>query len=444
MTITMNINRSIINELVEWKGQEERKPLLLMGARQTGKTWIMKEFGKQYYNNTAYFNFESNTEIHDIFNQTLNPERIIKDLSLYTDSPITAGDTLIIFDEVQSDERVLNSLKYFCEEAPQYHIIAAGSLLGVAVSYKHMSVPVGKVQTLQMHPITFKEYFAIAEPKYYKYIEEKNDLDALPTIILNRLVEEYRRYMICGGMPQATRAMLENKGMNDIEDILKSILDLYTVDFSKYASQTDILRINNIWQSLPSQLSKENRKFIYNVVRPGARARDYEIAIFWLKEAGLIHQIFSISKPDLPLSAYKDLSAFKIYACDCGLTRRMANLSAEVILNPAIGYTEFKGALAENVVLQSLLAQYNSDIYYWNSGNMAEVDFVLQDNELSIPIEVKSDTRISGKSLSIYYNKYHPKVRIRYSMNNLKYNDGLLSMPLPLTDWTQKFVNMVR
>ncbi len=403
----------------------------------------MREFGKECFDYVAEFNFDKVGELNTIFEKTKEIDRILKELALFTDVPIEAGKTLIIFDEIQESEGALNSLKYFREDAPQYHVIAAGSLLGVAVRKKNMSVPVGKVQIVKMMPVSFKEFLQEADERTYLYIKGLNTVEALPGIILSKLELEYKRYLICGGMPEAIVALLENKGIQELENVLQNILDLYTLDFSKYASATDIPRINSLWNSLPSQLAKENRKFIYRIVRSGARAREYEDALLWLEEAGLIYRIFNITKPGLPLSAYQDLSAFKVYACDCGLLRRLAKLSPEIILSGHAGYTEFKGALAENAVLQSLVAQSDAKPYYWSSGNRAEVDFVAQIQTGIIPIEIKASTRISGKSLSVYTAKFNPPYRIRLSMNNLKENAGLLSCPIPLADWLYKIVGLM-
>lgn len=440
----MKIRRDIIDRLKQWKDSSDRKPILLKGARQTGKTWIMEEFGRECFEHVAVFNFDKVEELNSVFEKTKDINRILKELMLFTDVPIEPGKTLIVFDEIQMCEGALNSLKYFCEDAPQYHVIAAGSLLGVAIRKKRMSVPVGKVQIIRMFPITFREFLLASDERTFQYVNMLDKVEALPDIILNKLELEYKRYLVCGGMPEAVTALLENKGMQTVEDTLQNILDLYTLDFSKYASPIDIPRINSLWNSLPSQLAKENRKFIYRTIRTGARAREYEDALLWLEEAGLIYRIFNISKPGLPLSAYQDLSAFKVYACDCGLLRRLAKLSPEVILSGNYNYTEFKGALTENAVLQSLVTQ-NHDLmpYYWSSENRAEVDFVLQFPTMVIPVEVKSDTRISGKSLSVYANKFNPPLRIRFSMNNLKENDGLLSCPIPLADWLYKIVGLL-
>lgn len=431
----MKIRRDIIDRLKEWKDSEDRKPILLKGARQTGKTWIMEEFGKECFEYVATFNFDKVEELAGVFEKTKDVQRILKELALFTEVPIEAGKTLLVFDEIQLCEGALNSLKYFCEDAPQYHIIAAGSLLGVAIRKKRMSVPVGKVQILRMYPVTFKEFLQVSDERTYQYVDSLETIEPLPDIVFNKLELEYKRYLVCGGMPEAVTALLGNKGGQAVDETLQNILDMYTLDFSKYASSTEIPRINSLWASLPSQLAKENRKFLYRIIRSGARAREYEDALLWLEEAGLIYRIFNVTKPGLPLSAYQDLSAFKVYACDCGLLRRLAKLSSEVILSGNTVYTEFKGALAENAILQSLVPQNDVMPYYWSSENRAEVDFLLQFPTEVVPVEVKADSRISGKSLSVYANKFAPALKIRFSMNNLKINDGLLSCPIPLVDW---------
>jgi uncharacterized protein len=439
----MKIQRDIIEQLKQWKDKEVRKPILLKGARQTGKTWIMEEFGRTCFDYVATFNFDRTEELAGIFERSKDIKRVLKELTLFTNVPIEPGRTLLIFDEIQACEGALNSLKYFCEDAPQYHLIAAGSLLGVAIRKKKMSVPVGKVQLIQTYPITFKEFLRTSDNETYTFVNSLEQIEPLPEIILHKLAVEYKRYLVCGGMPEAVTALLGNEGMQAVEDVLQNILDLYTLDFSKYAAPVDIPRINSLWNSLPSQLAKENRKFLYKVIKTGARAREYEDALLWLEEAGLIYRIFNVSKPGVPLSAYQDLSAFKVYAFDCGLLRRLAKLSPEVILSGNAGYIEFKGALAENAILQALVPQSDGLPYYWNSENRAEVDFLLQQDVHVIPVEVKAENRISGKSLSVYASKFEPKLRIRYSMNNLKENDGLLSLPSSLADWTYQFTRSV-
>lgn len=432
----MRISRDIISTFKEWKDAPMRKPILLQGARQIGKTWAMETFGKESFEYCAKFDFDRQEELKSVFQNTKMPERIIKELALFCDVPIIAGKTLIIFDEIQECEEALNCLKYFCEDAPEYHIMAAGSLLGVAVKKRRMTVPVGKVRVVRMYPLSFKEFLRASDIHTYEYIEQLTAIEKLPEIILNKLKLEYRRYLVCGGMPDAACAMLENQGMENVNAILQDILDLYELDFAKYAEPREIPRIHAIWHSLPSQLAKENRKFVYKVVKPGARAKDYEDALLWLEDAGMIYRINNITRPLFPLSAYEDLSAFKLYACDCGLLRRLAKLPSSIIVSPTANYTEFKGAMAENAILQSLMPILRREVpFYWSPDSRAEIEFVIQWNDEIIPIEVKAENCVSGRSLSVYKEKYAPKHRIRFSFLNLQYNCGMLSCPSPMADW---------
>lgn len=432
----MRISRDIISTFKEWKDAPMRKPILLQGARQIGKTWAMETFGKESFEYCAKFDFDRQEELKSVFQNTKTPERIIKELALFCDVPIIAGKTLIIFDEIQECEEALNCLKYFCEDAPEYHIMAAGSLLGVAVKKRRMTVPVGKVRVIRMYPLSFKEFLRASDIHTYEYIEQLIAIEKLPEIILNKLKLEYRRYLVCGGMPDAACAMLENQGMENVDAILQDILDLYELDFAKYAEPREIPRIHAIWHSLPSQLAKENRKFVYKVVKPGARAKDYEDALLWLEDAGMIYRINNITRPLFPLSAYEDLSAFKLYACDCGLLRRLAKLPSSIIVSPTANYTEFKGAMAENAILQSLMPILRREVpFYWSPDSRAEIEFVIQWNDEIIPIEVKAENCVSGRSLSVYKEKYAPKHRIRFSFLNLQYNCGMLSCPSPMADW---------
>lgn len=437
----MKIKRDLIDIFRNWKDCSDRKPLLLMGARQIGKTWAAETFGSECFEYTATFNFDKQPEIKTAFQTSKDPERIIRELVPYSNVPLIAGKTLLIFDEIQECEEALNSLKYFCEDAPAYHIIAAGSLLGVAVRKRKMTVPVGKVKVIRMHPISFMEFLRASDEKTFEYVNSQTEAKHLPTIILNKLILEYKRYMICGGMPEAVKAMLEDKGAAAIDEVLQGILDMYELDFSKYADPKEIPRIQAIWKSLPSQLAKENRKFIFKVVRPGARSKDYEDALLWLESAGMIHRVCNITKPSMPLSAYAEPNIFKVYASDCGLLRRLAKLPASVIMDPVANYTEFKGALAENAVLQSLLPMLDTDPYYWSSDAKAEIEFVIQWNDEIIPIEVKAENCISGKSLTVYNKKFAPKHRIRFSMLNLQQNSGLLSCPAPMAELFVKFLS---
>lgn len=432
----MRISRDIISTFKEWKDAPMRKPILLQGARQIGKTWAMETFGKESFEYCAKFDFDRQEELKSVFQNTKMPERIIKELALFCDVPIIAGKTLIIFDEIQECEEALNCLKYFCEDAPEYHIMAAGSLLGVAVKKRRMTVPVGKVRVIRMYPLSFKEFLRASDIHTYEYIEQLTAIEKLPEIILNKLKLEYRRYLVCGGMPDAACAMLENQGMENVDAILQDILDLYELDFAKYAEPREIPRIHAIWHSLPSQLAKENRKFVYKVVKPGARAKDYEDALLWLEDAGMIYRINNITRPLFPLSAYEDLSAFKLYACDCGLLRRLAKLPSSIIVSPTANYTEFKGAMVENAILQSLMPILRREVpFYWSPDSRAEIEFVIQWNDEIIPIEVKAENCVSGRSLSVYKEKYAPKHRIRFSFLNLQYNCGMLSCPSPMADW---------
>lgn len=432
----MRISRDIISTFKEWKDAPMRKPILLQGARQIGKTWAMETFGKESFEYCAKFDFDRQEELKSVFQNTKMPERIIKELALFCGVPIIAGKTLIIFDEIQECEEALNCLKYFCEDAPEYHIMAAGSLLGVAVKKRRMTVPVGKVRVIRMYPLSFKEFLRASDIHTYEYIEQLTAIEKLPEIILNKLKLEYRRYLVCGGMPDAACAMLENQGMENVDAILQDILDLYELDFAKYAEPREIPRIHAIWHSLPSQLAKENRKFVYKVVKPGARAKDYEDALLWLEDAGMIYRINNITRPLFPLSAYEDLSAFKLYACDCGLLRRLAKLPSSIIVSPTANYTEFKGAMAENAILQSLMPILRREVpFYWSPDSRAEIEFVIQWNDEIIPIEVKAENCVSGRSLSVYKEKYAPKHRIRFSFLNLQYNCGMLSCPSPMADW---------
>ena len=405
----------------------------------------MEEFGKECFVVYVIFDCDRQPELKSVFQTTKEPSRILKELELYCSVPLLPEKTLIIFDEIQECEEALNALKYFCEDAPEYCIMAAGSLLGVAVRRRRMSVPVGKVTVMRMYPLTFKEFLRASDREVWEYIENLDEIRHLPQIILNKLATEYRRYQVCGGMPEAVVTLLENRGVGEVEAKLQDILDLYELDFAKYAEPREIPRINAIWHSLPAQLSRENRKFVYGVIRSGARSKDYEDALTWLEEAGLIYRVYSLSRPGFPLSAYTERDAFKVYACDCGLLRRLARLPAQVIVDPIANYTEFKGALAENTVLQSMLPQLDDRApSYWTSGATAEVEFVVQWDTDIIPIEVKAEGNVSGNSLALYNKKYDPRFRVRFSMLNLQFNGGLLSAPSPLAAWFGHLYDMLQ
>lgn len=433
-----------MKKMMEWKASATRRPLLIQGARQIGKTWVMRKFGERHYSSVAYFNFDSNDELKDDFSRTQQPERILELLRFYSETEIKPGETLIIFDEIQECPDALNSLKYFYEEAPEYHIMAAGSLLGVAI-HRHRGFPVGKIDFLKMYPISFGEYLHAAHPKTWDYIESMVSIYPLPRGVEGRMWEAYRQYQICGGMPRAVVASLESSGQERVRYEQREILTSYYLDFSKHAPESMFPKIAAVWKSLPSQLSKENRKFIYKVVKNGARAREYEDALVWLREAGLIYEIYCLSKPGLPLSAYDDLSAFKIYLLDVGLLRELADIPPSVFTMEHDNFIEFKGALTENTVLQNLLPAIEQMPRYWVSNGTAEMDFIIQIELDVIPLEVKSSVNTSSKSLAVYIRKYAPRTAVILSGKELsvtKREDGtkIINLPLPMAGWLPKFL----
>lgn len=435
----MYIERITIEQLRLWRKRSDRKPLLLFGARQVGKTWALKHFGETDFESMAYFSFDEDSSLGDIFRITKDPQRIIEQLSFLTDAPIKPARTLIVFDEIQECPEALASLKYFCEKAPQYAVAAAGSLLGLTIGHHDFSFPVGKVNHLDMFPLSFSEFLLARDKRLYDYYYSVNAIEPLPQVFFDRLCEAFNAYRICGGMPEVASAMLSGN-TQDVDVKLANILKDYSLDFVKHTTPVLASKIGHVWQSLPSQLAKENRKFIYQLVRPGARAREYEDALSWLRNAGLTYQVNLCREPHLPLKAYDDLSIFKVYAFDTGLLRRMADMNGSIYLTPSEQFKEFKGALAENYVLQSLVMQFGKDMRYWSSGNTAELEFLLQwDNEV-LPVEVKSGTSVTGKSLAQYAKIYNPHLRIRFSMLNLRQDDSLINIPLFLADRTRELI----
>ncbi len=436
------MRRSATRQLMLWKDSKQRKPLILKGVRQVGKTWLLKEFGKKYYENTAYFNFEDQSELKQYFETTKDAERILQSLALVNGSPILPGKTLIIFDEIQECNAALNALKYFYETAPEYHIACAGSLLGINLS-KPASFPVGKVDFLTIYPMTFMEFlWASGEDKIVQYVDSIDGLDPIPDIFFNQLYEKLKMYFITGGMPESVRSWAEEKDVALVQKVLRNILNAYELDFSKHAEIKDIAKLGLIWSSIPSQLSKENKKFMYNAVKGGVRARAYEDALTWLCNAGLGYKIYRNTKPALPVSAYDDSGAFKLYMVDVGLLRRLALLDPVSFGEGNRLFSEFKGALSENYILQSLAAQYEGLPRYWSSGATAEVDFTIQRGNDILPIEVKSDENVRGKSLTLYNQKYAPLVRIRFSLKNLKKDGSFINIPMFLSDYLDKFIDL--
>lgn len=438
----MQFKRDLNTELLRWKNHPTRKPLVLQGARQTGKTYLLKALGASAFKDTAYFNFEEQPDLKQFFENTKDVKRIVQNLALVHGKEISSENTLIIFDEVQECNAALNSLKYFCENAPQYAVSAAGSLLGITLG-KESSFPVGKVEFLQMYPLSFSEFLAEADVSLSNYVKQVDDIANIPDIFFNPLLEKFRTYFISGGMPEAAATLLESMNPEETQKVLRNILNAYQLDFSKHAPAKDIARIGYIWNSIPSQLAKENKKFLYQVVKTGARAREYEDALLWLVQAGLVQKVNRCNKPHLPLSAYDDLSAFKLFLLDIGLLRVMAQLDALVFTEKNRIFTEFKGSLTENYILQSLVSQFSVSPRYWASEGRAEVDFLIQYKNQIIPCEVKADENIRSKSLSAYTEKYNPPIRIRFSLRNLSLDGGLLNIPLFMADRTRHFIDQL-
>jgi len=438
----MNIERDALKNLIQWKENKNRKPLILQGARQVGKTWLLKEFGKRAFDHVAYFNFDTQPALKEFFTKTKEPHQIIKFLSFLNQQPIKPNETLIVFDEIQECYEALNSLKYFCEDAPEYFVACAGSLLGVAMN-KGATFPVGKVDFLTIHPLSFNEYLSASDDNLLAYLESVNSVEAIPEIFFDSLVKRLKEYFITGGMPEALVSIAEQSDVSLTQTVLQNILNSYTLDFSKHVASKDIQKIHYIWSSLPSQLSRENKKFLFQTVKNGARAREYEDALQWLISAGLVYKIYRSAKPSLPISAYDDLSAFKIYSLDVGILRRLSQLGPVAISEGNRLFTEFKGALTENFVLNCLIRQFETIPRYWASGNRAELDFLMQYQNEIVPVEVKSDENIRSKSMAFYRKEYAPKISLRYSLRNLKYDNGVLNIPLFMADFTTKLLGIL-
>lgn len=438
----MFFDRNILAQLQAWTARPTPKPLLLKGARQVGKTSLLKWYGQTYYSKTAYFNFDRQPDLKQFFELTKDPLRIIQNLSLVVGFSIEPKNTLIIFDEIQECKEALNSLKYFEELEESFHLVGAGSLLGVTLG-NFSSFPVGKVDFLELFPLTFMEFLSQKDSEMANYLESIQAIEPIPDYFFNRILESFRLYMISGGMPEAAKELVESADLQRVEDLLDNINQAYELDFSKNVPARDIQKINFIWNSIPSQLAKENKKFLYQVVKPGARAREYEDALTWLIQAGLVYKVNRVTKVGVPLSVYQDLNAFKIYFLDMGLLRRKARLQPAAILNPTELFSEFKGALAENYVLQSLLVQFGELPSYWTSDGKAEVDFLLSYQNEILPVEVKSGENTRSRSLSVYDQENNPRVKLRFSMKNLINQDGLINIPLFMADRTRYLLDLV-
>ena len=439
------MKRLIMSKLLAWKNSPYRKPLILKGVRQVGKTWILKEFGKLYYKNIAYFNFDENKEYKQFFETTKNVERILQNLMLASGQKIEPENTLIIFDEVQDCPEVINSMKYFCENAPQYHVACAGSLLGITLA-KPSSFPVGKVNFMQINPMTFTEFLlANGDENLAKFIEQIDKIEPIPDAFFNPLYEKLKMYYVTGGMPESVLMWAKARDVNAMQETLFEIITAYERDFAKHPNVSEFPKISMIWNSIPSQLARENKKFLYKVVKNGARAREYEDALQWLVSAQLVYKIYRNTTPNLPIAAYDDISAFKIYLADVGLLRRLAQLAPTAFKEGNRLFTEFKGALTENYVLQALLTQFEVTPRYWSQTNPPyEVDFLIQRENDIFPIEVKSEANINSRSLKKFKELFpnQTKLRIRFSLNNLKLDDDMLNIPLFMADYTDKLIEL--
>jgi hypothetical protein len=421
--------RIAIQKLLKWKENKYRKPLIIEGARQVGKTWLMKEFGKHAYRNTVYINFDANSRMAELFASDLDTDRLIMGLELYAGHKIEPDNTLLIFDEVQEVPRALASLKYFYENAPQFHIVCAGSLLGIAL-HEGTSFPVGKVDFLKLYPLSFNEFLMALGQERFARLLEKQDFQMI-TSFKQTYIDALKQYYFVGGMPEAVQYFAENKDFTEVREIQKRILTAYEQDFSKHAPHEIVPRIRMVWNSIPSQLAKENKKFIYGLVREGGRAKDYETAIMWLSDCGLVHKVSRVNGAGIPLKAYEDLKAFKLFAVDVGLLSCMTGLRQGTLLDGNNLFTEFKGALTEQYVCQQLKTLEDLSVYYYtNDKNSCEVDFVVDAGELIAPVEVKAEVNLKAKSLKTYQEKFSPKISVRTSMADFKKEDWLVNIPL--------------
>lgn len=424
------MQRTAILKLKEWKESKNHKPIIIEGARQVGKTWLMKEFGKQYYEQVVYLHFDNNQKLTALFENDYEIPRLIEAFEILSGIKINPDNTLIIFDEIQECPRALTSLKYFYENAPEYDIIAAGSLLGL-MHHEGTGFPVGKVSFLNLYPMNFFEFArALGEEKLIELIEKK-DFQMI-TVFKNDFEKLVKMYCYIGGMPEVVQNFVDNRNYKKVREIQKNILASYENDFSKHVSSNTVEKIRMLWRVIPSQLAKENKKFIYNVIKTGARAKEYELALLWLKDAGLVYQVNRIKKPDLPLIAYQDLDAFKLFIVDVGLLSALTNLDVKTILEKTQIFEEFKGAIAEQYVYQQLKSVDDIPIFYWsNDSSRSEIDFVIQHGEYVVPVEVKAEKNLKAKSLNNFIQEYKSKKSVRTSLADYKLNDNnLYDIPL--------------
>lgn len=433
------LKRTLINDLIAWKSKRKRKPLILQGARQVGKSWLLQKFGEVAFDNYVVVNIDRDVAIRNLFSQTKDPKRLVEQISLIKGQPVLPETTLLIFDEIQDCDEVLNSLKYFKEDAPEYAVACAGSLLGVAMRKKGRSFPVGQVDFMTLYPLSFAEFLNATDQRLYDTLLAYHQAEALPDILLDEFQEKLKIYMAIGGMPEAVVDWIETRDLSVVDETLTNILKSYPLDFSKYASSAEVIRIQQVWNSMSNQLSKDNKKFKYSEVQKGARAREYETAVEWLCAAGLTHKVCNTETVKIPIKAYENSSVFKLYLNDVGLLRMMFNLDSNTIMEGNNLFTEFKGIIAENYVLISLLQQGISPMY-WSSGNQAEIEFIMEQKGKIIPIEVKSGKSVTAKSLSEFRKKHSPELAVRLLLKNLQFRDGLLNLPLPFADKLSEYI----
>ena len=424
------MERKIVKYLLAWKNNPKKQPLLLQGARQVGKTYILLSFGKEHYKNVVHFSLEESADIRAVFERDLNPERIVKELAAKSGQSIMPGDTLIIFDEIQACEQALTSLKYFSEKAPQYHIAAAGSLLGVAVKRKNFSFPVGKVDMRNLYPMDFEEFlWALGQEKLYDLIYESYE-GFTPLSLHDTAMDLYKTYLVVGGMPRAVSEYVSMRDFDFVVAVQRTLNDSYIADMAKYATPVETTRNMAVWDSIPAQLAKENHKFQYKVIKSGARSKDYEAAMDWLTAAGMINKCVNVTEGKLPLKAYEQQDIFKVYMVDTGLLCSKLDIAANVVLHTPHSFDGFKGALAENYIMQALVVN-GIKPYYWSSPGKAEVDFVFQDRQSNIiPLEAKSADNVRSKSLRNFRDIYNPVYSIRASAKNFGFENGIKSIPL--------------
>lgn len=439
------MERSLMGSLDAWRASSARKPLILQGVRQVGKTWLLREFGARSFDSAAYFNFDESPELRSVFAKTKDPRRIVQDLAMIGGVRISPGGTLVIFDEIQECPDAISSLKYFCEDAPDLHVACAGSLLGVALA-RGGAFPVGKVNFMTLHPMTFVEFLrANGGGGLADKVEGIDAIDPIGAAFLGPMIDQLKIYHVTGGMPESVLAWAEHRDPARVEQVLADIADAYERDFAKHPSPSDHPKISAVWSSLPSQLARENKKFLYSAVKDGARAREYEAAIEWLRGAGLIHKVFRSSAPRIPVAAYDDLGAFKIYLADVGILRRMSRLSPSAFGDGDRLLVEFKGALAENFALQSLIAQLDAAPRYWSQNNPPyEVDLLVQHENEIVPIDVKAGEARESRSLKKFKELYGDlvRMRVRMSTSDLKLDGDLLNIPLPLADIAGRLIGL--